>query len=138
MSAYLVDTNVWSEAIRKSPSPQVIAWLRKHERNLYVSTISIGELKHGIDRLPSGKRKGAYQQWLKGLTERMQGRVLSFNTSVAIVWGQMLTRCEKNGISLPGIDSQIAATALRHSLELATRNVSDFQHTGVTIVNPFD
>eukprot|EP01045_Picozoa_sp_COSAG04_P057968 COSAG04_NODE_27924_length_279_cov_0.566667_2_plen_55_part_01 len=55
MTAYLVDTNVWSEILKKEPNPQVIAWMREHEASLYVSTVTIGELKYGIDRLADGR-----------------------------------------------------------------------------------
>lgn len=134
---FLVDTNVWSEAIRKAPNPKVIEWLRENEPLLYVSTLTIGELKFGIERLQPGKRKSNYQVWLSALTDRMKGRVLAFNTSVAVVWGQLLARCERSGIQLPSIDSQLAAIALRHSLIVATRNEEDYRHTGVKIVNPF-
>lgn len=137
ITPFLVDTNVWSEAIKKTPNPKVIEWLREKEPLLYISALTIGELKFGIERLQSGKRKSSYQVWLSALADRMKGRVLAFNTSVAVVWGQLLARCEKNGIQLPSIDSQLAAIALRHSLVVATRNEQDFRHTGVKTVNPF-
>jgi predicted nucleic acid-binding protein len=133
----LVDTNIWSEAVKTKADPGVIAWLQENEPLLYISTLTIGEIRFGIERLPPGKRKSSYQIWLSVLIGRMRGRVLSFNTSVATVWGQLLARCESNGIILPCIDGQLAATALRHSLILATRNEADFQHTGVKTVNPF-
>ena len=106
-------------------------------RQLFISTVTIGELKYGVERLDAGKRKQAFQTWLSSLTDRMQGRVLSYNTSVATVWGQMLAKCERNGIRLPSLDSQLAATALKHSLVIATRNEKDFVDTGVRIENPF-
>ena len=138
MSSYLVDTNVWSETLKKEPAPCVIAWMRQHEPSLYISTVTIGELKYGIDRLAEGKRKRAFQTWLSTLTARMKGRVLNYNTSVATVWGQLQAKCERKGIRLASLDSQIAATALRHALIIATRNEKDFKHTGVPIENPFD
>lgn len=137
MSGFLVDTNVWSETLRREPDKGVLQWLRNHERDLHVSVITIGEIKRGIDRLPDGKRRTAYQSWLTGLCDRMDGRVLSFNTSVAAVWGQMLARADAGGIRLPVIDSQIAATARRHALVVATRNEPDFRNAGVKTVNPF-
>jgi len=77
MASYLVDTNVWSETLKKEPKPCVIAWMRQHEPSLYISTITVGELKYGIDRLAEGKRKRAFQTWLSTLTARMKGRVLN-------------------------------------------------------------
>ncbi len=137
MTSYLVDTNVWSETLKAVPAPCVVTWMRQHESALYISTVTVGELKYGIDRLAEGKRKRAFQVWLSTLTSRMKGRVLNYNTSVATVWGQLQAKCETEGVRLPSLDSQIAATALRHSLVIATRNERDFKHTGVKVENPF-
>ena len=68
---YLVDTNVFSELVKAKPDEQVLQWLRQHEAELYVSSISIGELKRGIEGLATGKRKTALQSWLKELCHRM-------------------------------------------------------------------
>ena len=74
--SYLVDTNVFSELAKTKPDAQVVEWLRNHEPELYLSTITIGELRRGIESLPSGKRKTALQSWFIGLCKRMEGRVL--------------------------------------------------------------
>ncbi len=138
MPSYLVDTNIWSEALKKNPNPRVVEWLRMHEASLYVSTITIGELKYGISRLADGKRKTAFQKWLSAFTDRMKGRVVSYNTSVAIVWGQMQAKCEAAGIRLTSLDSLLEATAIRYSLTLVTRNEKDFRHTHAKVENPFN
>lgn len=135
--SYLVDTNVFSELVKAKPDDMVVKWLRDHEQELYISSVTIGEIRRGIEGLPAGKRKAALQSWFTDLCARMEGRILSFNTSAAHVWGQMMARCDKRGISLPSVDSQIAAIAKRHSLTMVTRNVTDFKHAGVKIVNPF-
>lgn len=134
---FLVDTNIWSETLRKSPEPRVVAWLESQERELFMSAVTVGELKSGIDLLPRGKRRSNYQSWLNALVDRMEGRILSFNTSVALVWGQLLAKCRSEGRIPPAIDSQIAATAKRHALTLATRNENDFRYAGVKVLNPF-
>lgn len=134
---YLIDTNVFSELAKPKPDPAVVAWLRDHEPQLYVSAITIGELRRGIERLAAGKKKTALQTWLSGICERMDGRVLGFNAGVAHVCGQLMADWEKKGVMLPSLDSQIAATARRHRLTVVTRNVADFEKTGVKIVNPF-
>ncbi len=136
--SYLVDTNVFSELAKPDPDPDVVEWLRKNESTLYVSTISIAELRRGIERLSPGKRKTHLQNWLGSLCSTMKGRILSFNTSTAHIWGQLQAKWEKKGISVPSLDSQIAATASRYSLTIVTRNVSDFKSTGLKIHNPFD
>lgn len=135
--SYLVDTNVFSELAKSKPDAQVVAWLRNHEQQLYVSTITIGELRRGIEGLPSGKRKTGLRSWLADLCRRMDGRILSFNTSTAHVWGQIVADWEKKGVTVPSLDSQIAATAHRHGLTVVTRNISDFKNAGVKLLNPF-
>ncbi|MCB1224309.1 MAG: type II toxin-antitoxin system VapC family toxin [Verrucomicrobiales bacterium] len=135
--SYLVDTNIWSEPARKKPDPRVTQWLRDHESELYVSSISIGEIRRGIERLPTSARKTKLHTWLQSICDCMKGRVLSFNTSTAHVWGQLKAKWDRQGIRVPSIDSQIAATAHRHGLVLVTRNVRDFQNTGIKLLNPF-
>ena len=122
---------------RPKPDAAVLAWIRQNEPNVYVSTITIGELRHGIERLPHGVRKTNLQKWLAGLCDRMEGRVLSFNLATAHVWGQLVARWAKSGQVIPALDSQLAATAHRHGLTLVTRNVADFHHSGVKLLNPF-
>jgi len=134
---YLVDTNVLSELAKPQPDGEVLAWFAKHESHLYISSISIGELRKGLELLPKGKRKTALQAWFKAVCERMEGRILSFNTSTAHVWGQLVAKLENKGFPISTLDSQIAATAQRHNLTIVTRNVPDFQNTGLKILNPF-
>ncbi|MEZ4221985.1 MAG: type II toxin-antitoxin system VapC family toxin [Polyangiaceae bacterium] len=133
-----MDTDVFSEAARAKPNANVIAWLRTNESSLYLSVVTIGELRRGIDRLPEGKRRDALLQWLGKVQDTMKGRVLSFNLSVANVWGQLKASWDARGIVVPSLDSQIAATAQRYGLSLVTRNLRHFRNTGVPIVNPFD
>jgi predicted nucleic acid-binding protein len=135
--SYLVDTNVFSELAKAKPDAHVVAWLRTHEPDLHLSTISIGEIRRGIENLPGGKRKAALQAWFTDLCKRMDGRILSFNTSTAHVWGQLMAAWDKKGINIPSLDSQLAATAHRHNFTMVTRNVSDFKDTGVKLFNPF-
>jgi toxin FitB len=133
----LIDTNVFSENAKPNPEAKVMEWLRAHESELYVSTITIGEIRRGIERLPDGKRKSQLRKWLQSLCDCLQGRILGFNTSTANVWGQLKAKWERDGMNVPSLDSQIAATASRHSLTLVTRNTSDFERTGIKILNPF-
>ena len=108
--SYLVDTNVFCEPVKPKPDAKVIAWLRENESTLYVSSITIGEIRRGVERLPSGRRKTQLRAWLIALCDCMKGRVLSFNTSTAHVWGQLKAKWEAAGITIPSLDSQIAAT----------------------------
>lgn len=135
--SYLVDTNVLSEAAKPHPDPKVVKWLLHHEGELYVSTITIGEICRGIERMPDGKRKRLLRQWLHDLCVCMKGRILGFNTSTAHIWGKLKAEWEKSGVIVPSLDSQLAATAHRYGLTLVTRNTSDFDKTGVKLLNPF-
>ncbi len=88
-------------------------------------------------RRKAGKRKISLQAWFKAVCERMDGRVLSFNTSTAHVWGQLVASLGKKGIQIPTLDSQLAATAQRHGLIMVTKNMADFKNAGVKLLNPF-
>ena len=136
--SYLVDTNIYCEPARPRPDAKVVAWLRKHEAELYVSAITIGEIRRGIELLPDGRRKTQLRNWLRSLCDCMKGRVLGFNTSTAHVWGQLKARWDKAGVVIPSLDSQIAATARRFSLTVVTRNKADFLRAGVKILDPFE
>jgi len=123
--------------MKRNPEGRVVTWLRNNEANLYISAITIGEMRRGVERLPGGPRKALLKNWLELLGGRMRGRILSFNTSTAHVWGQLKAKWEKEGIIVPSLDSQIAATAHRHQLAVVTRNVADFERTGLKVLNPF-
>jgi predicted nucleic acid-binding protein len=135
--SFLVDTNVLSESAKRKPDTGVMAWLRENERELYVSTITIGELRRGIERIPESARKTKLRHWLQSLCDCMQGRVLSFSTSSAHVWGQLKAKWDAAGVVVPTLDSQIAAIAKRHGLTVVTRNTGDYAKTGVKVLNPF-
>jgi len=133
---YLANTNLVSEPTKPRPNPLVLAWLRAHSHELYVSSVSIAEVRRGIERLPFGNKKIVLHSWLTLLCERLEGQILSFNSSVAHIWGQLAPKWESKGITIPLADSYIAATARRYKLTVVTRNVSDFQKTGIRVINP--
>ncbi len=133
-----MDTNVLSEAVKPKPDAAVVSWLRENESEVYISTVTVGEIRRGIERLSEGSRKTDLRIWLQDLCDRMRGRVLSFNTSTANVWGQLKAQWDREGVIVPSIDSQIAATASRYGLVLVTRNESDFHKTGLKVLNPFN
>ena len=93
---YLVDTNVFCEPAKPKPETQVVTWLRAHESELYICTITIGEIRRGIERLPEGRRKTQLRAWLLALCDSMKGRILGFNASTAHVWGQIQAGREAN------------------------------------------
>lgn len=132
---YLVDANVLSEATRQSPSPEVIAWLRRHEEELAVDPIVLGELRFGLLLLPKGKRRAALEHWF--LTTVKGIPCVPWTADTSLRWSSLLAALRKRGRAMPIKDSLIAASALEHDLTVVTRNVRDFTGAGVRIVNPF-
>jgi predicted nucleic acid-binding protein len=136
---YVLDTNVISELISKQPNKKVVEWLDRLDPNMiYLSVITIGEIRKGIEKLPPSKRRDAVKEWLEAdLLLRFQGRILEITTEVMLIWGELTWRLEKEGRPITAIDSLIAAIALQGDYCLVTRNEHDFQHTGVTMINPW-
>ncbi|MFQ5627221.1 MAG: type II toxin-antitoxin system VapC family toxin [bacterium] len=135
---YLIDTCVISEFTKKSPNQDVIAWLKyANEEGLYLSVLTMGELQRGITKLPESKRKENLIRWLDDLRIRFRGRIIEIDEDIVVTWGKTTGDLEKTGIVLPAIDGLIAATAKTHNMAIITRNVSDFEKSGVDIVNPW-
>ena len=132
---YVVDANVLSEPTKPVPDARVVAWLRRHEHEIAVNPIILGELEYGILLLPAGRRRARLEEWFSVGVERL--RVLDFDTATAASWARLLARLKKKGRAMPIKDSLIAATALAHQLTVATRNTTDFRHAGVAVENPF-
>lgn len=132
-----MDTNVFSEQLKRQPDEAVLDWIKANESSLYISTITVGEIRRGVERLPNGKRKSRFQHWLTQLSEIMRGNILSYNRAVAHIWGQMQAKMEREGKHCPAFDGILAATALRYQFTLVTRNERDFKATGVSVLNPF-
>ena len=136
---YLLDTCVISELVSKKPETAVIDWIDGiDDEYFYLSVITIGEIKKGIEKLPDSERKELLASWLEeDLLSRFQGRILSCETAVMLTWGALTDKLEQEGKKLPAIDSLIAAIALTNNLTLVTRNIADFQNTGVSLLNPW-
>jgi toxin FitB len=135
--AWLIDTDVLSERTRKTPNQDVLSWLEQNAADIYTSTHVIGELQAGISALSDGANKRSLQLWLNRLIEAMEGRILSFNTSVATVWGRQESEFAAKGCPMPMPDSFIAATARRHNLTIVTRNTADYKRPGLKTFNPY-
>ncbi len=136
---YLLDTCVISELVAKQPDSDVIQWVDSiDEEKFYLSAITIGEIKEGIEKLSDSKRKSALAEWLEGdLLIRFKDRILAIDTGVMLAWGELAAGLEKQGTKMPAIDALIAAIALEGRLSLVTRNVDDFADLGVVIINPW-
>ena len=133
---YLADTNVLSEPTKPHPNAAVIEWLRHHEPELVVSPIVLGELQYGILLLPAGRKRTRLLKWFAEGVQRFP--TLDFDTATADTWARLLAQLKQKGKAMPIKDSLIAAVAKKHGLAVATRNVADFKHAGVKLVNPFN
>lgn len=138
--SFLLDTNVPSELARPRPDAKVIAWLAGQDMNaLFLSVVTLGELRKGITVMPASIRKSQLERWLRDdLLHRFEGRVLPLTPAVAERWGVLEGQRQLSGRPLSVPDAQIAATALEHGLTLVTRNVRDFAGLGAEIVNPWE
>jgi predicted nucleic acid-binding protein len=134
--SYLLDTNVLSELRRKQPNTGVSAWFaQRPASSLYLSVLTLGELRKGIEGVQDDARKLALSDWLQNeLSLFFLGRVLSIDEKVADRWGQLVAAA---GRPLPAIDSLLAATALVHGLHVVTRNTKDFEDLGLDVINPW-
>jgi toxin FitB len=136
--SYLLDTNAISEWQKPRPNPGVTAWMANaDEDELFLSVVTLAELRYGIERMATGGRRRRYEQWLEHeLPLRFEDRVLSVNPGIADAWGRMLGRCASLGRPISVIDGFLAATAEVHGLTLVTRNVQHFTILQ-TILNPW-
>ena len=137
---YLLDTCVISELVAKKPNPKAINWIDSIDPDsAYLSVFTIGEIRKGIEKLPDSKRKTTLHSWLiEEMPARFSGRILPIDTEVVLMWGQLIGSLESDGKKMAAIDSLIAATALYNHCSLVTRNETDFKHTGIAIINPWD
>lgn len=135
----LIDTCVLSEIQRKQGSPSVRDRFEALAANdLFLSVLTLGELRKGIDKLKAGARKRSLNIWFDQIVLSAEGRILTIDLETAAVWGEITAKSEKRGKPIPAIDGLIAATALRHGLHLMTRNVADFEASGVMLINPWE
>ncbi|MDZ7718838.1 MAG: type II toxin-antitoxin system VapC family toxin [Balneolaceae bacterium] len=137
--SYLIDTCCISELVKKKPNPNVLKWFAdQDELSMYLSVITFGELRKGIEKLPDSKKKKELNQWVnEDLNRRFKNRVININMEEVNRWGKILATAEKNGKPLPAIDSLIAATAQVHELSVVTRNTQDMEGSGVDVINPW-
>jgi toxin FitB len=140
MTGFLLDTNCISEVVQPKPNPQVVRWMDvAPEDQMYLSVLTVGEIRKGADLLPAGVKRTALERWLEAeLPARFKSRILDVTAPVADRWGALAAAARKKGLTLAVVDGLIAATALHHALTVVTRNVKDFADLGVNILNPWD
>jgi predicted nucleic acid-binding protein len=132
---YLVDANVLSEGTRPIPDPSVIRWLEENEPELAIDSIVFSELAVGVESLPRGRKRARLEAWFEGFQETIE--CLPWDAATGREWARLVVELRRRGRKMPLFDSMIAATARAHGLTIVTRNVRDFEPTGVEVLNPF-
>src|SRR5258708_3850714 len=140
MSRFLLDTNCISELVRPKPERRVIEWMEAaDEAMLYLSVLTVGEIRKGIAALAQGKRRTRLETWLEvELQGRFTGRIVPIDVAIADRWGFIAAEAKRKGKTLSIIDGLLAATALHHNLTVVSRNASDFTNTQVPVLNPWE
>jgi predicted nucleic acid-binding protein len=136
---FLLDTNVVSELVKVTPHAQVVKWLfEADEDSIFLSTVTVAEIRYGIEGMPAGNRRDRLIAWLENdLIARFEPRILSVDLAVADAWGSIVARSNKGGRKLTVIDGFLAATAELHGMTLVTRNVRHFENLGIQLFNPW-
>ena len=135
----LLDTNVLSELLRISPDVSVLNWVEgQAPDSLYVSTVTCAEMMFGARRLPAGKRRSALEGHLSAMfEEEFAQRIFPFDTRAAMAYADVMSTRRSSGRPIMQFDGQIAAIAISRGARLATRNVSDFDGCGLTVIDPW-
>jgi toxin FitB len=139
LTMFVLDTCRVSEFVKKLPNDGVLHWMAsENEGDLFLTSLTLGEVIKGIERLPLGKRRNELADWCETqLRRRFQNRILNFDENAGMTWGRLCARMEKLGYRMPAVDSQIAAVCSFYGATLVTRNVADFKDSGIAILNPW-
>ncbi len=135
----LIDTNVISELWRADPNPEVLAWVDAQTvETLYLSAVTVAELRFGLATMPPGKRRTVYQARLeKEVLPAFAGRVLPFDLAATQAYADLMAQARAEGKAIAQADGCIAATATAHSLMVATRDTGPFEAAGLKVINPW-
>jgi predicted nucleic acid-binding protein len=135
----VLDTNVISELSKDRPNLAVSTWfLEQNPDELTTTAISLAEVLYGLDLLPRGRRRERLSELSQIIfTTALRGKMLPFDEAAARHYGRLLAARRRRGAPMPELDAQIAAIAMAVGAAIATRNVDDFKHCGVTIINPW-
>lgn len=136
----LVDTNVVSELWRVAPDPGVLSWVDAQAvETLYLSAVTVAELRFGVASMPEGRRRSIYQDRLeREVLPAFTGRVLPFDLDASQRYGTLMARARREGKAISTADGYIAATAASRALMVATRDVAPFQAIGLKVINPWE
>ena len=135
----VLDTNVVSELQGRQHTERLLAWLDGYAiETLFLTTITIAEIRFGIALLPGGRRRISLRHALERIEAEFEGRILGFSIAAAHLYGDLSAVRKLKGHSMETRNAMIAATCLAHGAALATRNTKDFEGLDLTLVNPFE
>ena len=137
--SFLLDTNVLSELIRPAPDANLVNWLSGlDEEEMYMSVVSVAEIRRGIEQLAPGRRRTRLLEWLESeLIDRFDNRVVQIDRRVATAWGVLMQRAEAAGLPSSVMDGFVAASAAVHGFTIATRDRRDFAGFGIALLDPW-
>jgi hypothetical protein len=135
----LLDTNVISEPLRAAPESRVVQWLDAQPlETVFLSVITVAELRYGVARLPDGRRRSALQERLETqVLPAFAGRVLVFNLPATQAYAELMAKAQSTGFSIGMADGLIAAIASANGMMVATRDTAPFSAAGVAVINPW-
>ena len=133
-----LDTNVISETLRKTPNPDVVAWLVRNDAELALPTVTIAEIAFGIGKLQPDRRAARLEQGLTSWRHRFADRIFAFTEAAALAYGDIMSAALRQGQPMSAPDGMIAAIARTNGGRLATRNLSDFATTGLDVIRPWE
>ena len=135
----LLDTNVVSEPLRPAPDHRVVAWIDAQAlETLFLSAITVAELRAGVALLPAGKRRAGLQESLETrVLPLFAGRVLPFDLGCTQAYAELMAKARASGLAIASADGYIAAIAGANGLTVATRDTGRFKAAGVTVINPW-
>ncbi len=135
---YILDTCLISELIKPIPAPSVIEWIKSIPvEQLFLSVLTVGEIKRGIIKLPESNKKLKLTAWLETLLTDYQARIVPIDLAVAKTWSTLQAQAEASGQKMAIIDGYIAATAMAHQMLIVTRNTADFAVCHENLLNPW-
>jgi predicted nucleic acid-binding protein len=136
---FLLDTNIVSEWTKPRPNAGIVNWLSEaDEDRIFISAITIAEIRYGIERLPQGVRRDRLNAWLTDdVPLRFEDRILPIDAKTGDCWGRVMARGRAAGRPVAAMDAFFAATSERYDLVLATRNIPDFEALGIRLINPW-
>lgn len=133
-----LDTNVLSETLRKAPNEAVIAWLVRHDAELALSTVTIAEIAYGIQKIRPDQRADSLERGLEDWRRRFADRIFGLTEEAALAYGEIMGAAVRQGRAMSAPDGMIAAIAQVNGGRLATRNLTDFETTGLDLISPWD